>query len=90
MAIVPTPLAAGAATPWMQQGPSVLFLYGAGTALVEYTTEASAEPQWICSEEVAMGRAYPLDATAGGGCRVRITNKSDDPAAFAFAEDLRR
>jgi len=90
VAIVPTLLAAGAATSWIVRGPSVLFLYGAGTALVEYTTEGGAEPEWICSEEVAFGRAYPLDATSGGGCRVRITNKGDAPAAFAFAEDLRR
>lgn len=90
MPVTPTPLAAGARTEWIETGPAVLFLYGAdGAALVEYTTEQGANPQWVCSEQVAIGRAYPLDATAGG-CRLRITNQSAADAAFALTEDPRR
>lgn len=90
MAQTPVPLPAGSTTDWISTGPAVLFLYGAdGSALVEYTTEPGPTPQWVCSEQVAIGRAYPLDATAGG-CRLRITNQSTADAAFALTEDPRR
>jgi len=89
MAQTPVPLPLNSPTEWITSGPAVLFLYGDGPALVEYTTEQGPNPTWICSETVAMGRAFPLDATAGG-CRLRLTNQGTADAAYALVEDPRR
>lgn len=89
MPSTPIPLPPDSPTEWIETGPAVLFLFGSGTALVEYTTEGGPDPRWIASEVVAMGRAFPLDATAAG-CRLRLTNKGTDEAAYALAEDPRR
>lgn len=90
MAGVPIEIQPGATSGWQTVGSAVMFLYGEGTALVEYSTVGGEPKQWVVSEpNVAMGRAYPLD-TPSGGCFVRVTNQSDKPAAVAFVEDLRR
>ena len=69
----PTPVAAGAATPWLWLGGTQsLFAYGSGSVRVETSTDVTDVKTNILQEAaVPAGTGYTFDFPKGG-CFVRV------------------
>jgi hypothetical protein len=85
MAFTPQALAAGATGPWTERrGSTTLFLYGTGTARVEYSGDPGAtKTNFVAEDAVVLGRPYTLELPKDG-LFLRVVSVSGGAMSYAL------